>query len=146
MERTMLDEHKTFDHFWAEVVNTACHAINRLYLHKFLKKTSYELVTDKKPSVPYFQVFKSKYYNLQKRSKSSKFAPKVYEGFLLNYDLISLAYCVFNKDSGCVEITCDTVFNDTNGSQVEQLDLDVVDDEEALCDALQRMTIVDIRP
>ena len=30
--RTMLDEYKTPDNFWAEAVNTACHAINRLYL------------------------------------------------------------------------------------------------------------------
>jgi transposase InsO family protein len=29
--RTMLDEYKTSDQFWAEAVNTACHAINRLY-------------------------------------------------------------------------------------------------------------------
>src|SRR5438128_10645153 len=28
--RTMLDEYKTSDQFWAEAVNTACHAINRL--------------------------------------------------------------------------------------------------------------------
>jgi transposase InsO family protein len=33
MARTMLDEYKTSDRFWAEVVNTACYAINRLYLH-----------------------------------------------------------------------------------------------------------------
>jgi hypothetical protein len=41
---------------------------------------------------------------------------------------------------------CDVVFNDTNGSQKEQVDLDLVDDEEATCDALQRMTIGDVRP
>jgi hypothetical protein len=29
-----------------------------------------------------------------------------------------------------------TVFDETNGSQVEQYDLDVVDDEEASCEAL----------
>jgi hypothetical protein len=39
-------------------------------------------------------------------------------------------------DSGCVETTCDTVFDGTNGSQVEQYNLDIVDDEEAPCDAL----------
>jgi hypothetical protein len=39
-----------------------------------------------------------------------------------------------------------TVFDETNGSQVEQYDLDVVDDEEASCEALQRMTIGDVRP
>jgi transposase InsO family protein len=33
MARTMLDEYKTSDQFWAEAVNTACYAINRLYLH-----------------------------------------------------------------------------------------------------------------
>jgi transposase InsO family protein len=31
--RTMLDEYNTPDIFWAEAINTACHAINRLYLH-----------------------------------------------------------------------------------------------------------------
>jgi transposase InsO family protein len=33
MARTMLGEFKTPERFWSEVVNTACHAINRLYLH-----------------------------------------------------------------------------------------------------------------
>jgi hypothetical protein len=37
------------------------------------------------------------------------------------------------------------VFDETNGSQVEQCDFDVVDDEEAPCDALQKMAIGDIR-
>ena len=49
--RTMLDEYKTSDQFWAEAVNTACHAINRLYLHKILKKTAYELLTGNQPKV-----------------------------------------------------------------------------------------------
>jgi transposase InsO family protein len=31
--RTMLDEYKTPDRFWAEAINTACYPINRLYLH-----------------------------------------------------------------------------------------------------------------
>jgi hypothetical protein len=40
------------------------------------------------------------------------------------------------------------VFDETNGSQKEQvdLDLDLVDDEEAPCDALQRMMTGDVRP
>jgi transposase InsO family protein len=41
MARTMLDEYKTPDRFWAEAINTACYSINRLYLHRILKKTSY---------------------------------------------------------------------------------------------------------
>jgi hypothetical protein len=83
MARTMLDEYKTSDQFWVEAVNTVCHATNCLYFHKLLKKTSYELLTNNKSSVSYFRVFRSKCYVLQKRSKSSKFTPKVYESFLL---------------------------------------------------------------
>jgi hypothetical protein len=56
MARTMLDEYKTLDKFWAEAINTTCYSINRLYLHRTLKKTSYELITGKKPNVSYFRV------------------------------------------------------------------------------------------
>jgi hypothetical protein len=45
----------------------------------------------------------------------------------------------------CVETTCDAVFDETNGSQTEQCDLDLVDDEEAPCVILQRMAIGDWR-
>jgi transposase InsO family protein len=64
MVRPMLDEYKTFDQFWAETVNTACHVRDRLYLHKLLKKTPYELLTGNKPNVSYFRVFRSKCYVL----------------------------------------------------------------------------------
>jgi hypothetical protein len=146
MGRTMLDEYKTSDRFWAEAINTTYHATNCLYLHKLLKKTSYELLTCNKLNVSYFRVFGSKYYILQKRSKSSKFAPKTYKGFLLGYDSNSHIYRVFNVTTGCVETTCDVVFDGTNSSQKEHVDLDLVDDDEAPCDALQRMVIDDVRP
>jgi hypothetical protein len=79
-------------------------------------------------------------------SKSFKFASKVYEAFLLGYDSNSHAYRIFDMTSDCIETTCDTVFDETNSSQKEQVDLDLVDDKEAPCDALQRMAIGDIRP
>jgi transposase InsO family protein len=60
MARIMLGEYKTLEQFWLEVVNTTCHAINRLYLHRLLKKTSYELLTGNKPNISYFCVFGSK--------------------------------------------------------------------------------------
>jgi hypothetical protein len=82
LARTMLDEYKTPDQFWAEAINTACYSINWLYLHRILKKTSYELLTGKKPNVSYFRVFGSKCFILIKRVRNSKFAPKVVEGFL----------------------------------------------------------------
>jgi hypothetical protein len=129
--RTMLDEYKTPDRFWAEAINIACYSINRLYLHRILKKTSYELLTGKNPNVSYFRVFGSKCFILIKRDRKSKFAPKVVEGFLLGYDSNTTVYRVFNKSTGLVEVSCDIVFDETNGSQVEQVDLDELDDEEA---------------
>jgi hypothetical protein len=146
MARTMLDEYKTSDRFWAEAVNTACYAINRLYLHRILKKTSYELLTDKKPNVSYFRVFGSKCFILVKRGRSSKFAPKAVEGFLLGYDSNTRSYRVFNKSTGLVEVSRDIVFDETNGSQVEQFDLDELDDEEDPCIALRNISIGDVCP
>jgi hypothetical protein len=48
--------------------------------------------------------------------------------------------------TGCVETTCDALFDETNGSQKEQVDLNLVDDEKAPCDALQTIMIGDVRP
>jgi hypothetical protein len=146
MARTMLDVYKTPDRFWAEAINTACYSINLLYLHRILKKTSYELLTGKKPNVSYFSVFGSKCFILVKRGIKSKFAPKAVEGFLLGYDLNTKAYRVFNKSTRLVEVSCDIVFDVTNGSQVEQVDLDELDDEEASCVALTNMSIADVCP
>jgi transposase InsO family protein len=54
--RTILDGYKTLDWFWVEAINTACYSINQLYLHRILKKTSYELLNGKTPNVSYFRV------------------------------------------------------------------------------------------
>jgi hypothetical protein len=54
---------------------------------------------------------------------------------MLDYDSNSCAYRVFSKDSNCVETTCDAVLDKTNGSQVEQYDLDDVDDKQSPCDS-----------
>jgi hypothetical protein len=146
MARTMFDEYKTPDRFWAKAINTACYSINRLYLHRILKKTSYELLTGKKPNVSYFRVFGSKCFILVKRGRKYIFAPKAIDGFLLGYDSNTRAYRIFNKSTGLVEVSCDIVFDETNGSQVEQVDLDELDDEEAPCVALRNMSIGDVCP
>jgi transposase InsO family protein len=144
MARTMLEEYKTPERFWSEVVNTACHDINRLYLHRLLKM-SYELLTGNKPNVSYFCVFGSKCYILVKRGRHSKFAPKAVEGFLLGYDSNTKAYRVFNKSSCLVEVTSDVVFDETNGSPREQVDLDEIDEDEVPTAAMRTMAIGDVR-
>jgi hypothetical protein len=95
----------------------------------------------KSPMFHIFRVFGSKCFILIKRGIKSKFAPKAVEGFLLGYDSNTRAYRVFNKSTGLVEVSCDIVFDETNASQVEQVDLDELDDEEALCVALRNMSI-----
>jgi hypothetical protein len=146
MARTMLGEFKTSERFWSEAVNTSCHTINRLYLHRLLKKTSYELLTGNKPNVSYFRVFGSKCYILVKKCRHSKFAPKVVEEFLLGYDSNTKAYRVFNKSSGLVEVSSDIVFYETNGSPREQVDLDDIDEDEVPTAAMRTMAIGDVRP
>jgi hypothetical protein len=126
-------------------VNTACHAINRLYLHCLLKKTSYELLTINKPNDSYLRVFGSKCYILVKKGRHSKFAPKVVEGFLLGYDSNTKAYRVFIKSSRLVEVSSDVVFDETNGSPREQVDLDDVDEDEVLMAAMRTMATGDVR-
>jgi hypothetical protein len=103
-------------------------------------------VTGKKPNVSYFRVFGRKCFILVKRGRKSKFSPNAVEGLLLGYDSNTRAYRVFNKSTGLVEVSCDIVFDETNGSQVEQVDLDELDDEEASCVALRNMAIGDVCP
>jgi hypothetical protein len=146
MARTMLGEYKTPERFWSEAVNTACHAINWLYQHRLLKKTSYELLTGNKPNVSYFRVFGSKCYILVKKGRHSKFAPKAVEGFLLGYDSNTKSYRVFNKSSGLVEVSSDVVFDETNGSPIEPVDLDDIDEDEVPTAAMRTMAICDVRP
>jgi hypothetical protein len=146
MARTMLREYKTPERFWSEAMNTASHAINQHYLHRLLKKMSYELLTSNKPNVSYFRVFGSKCYILVKKVRHSKFAPKVVEGFLVGYDSNTKAYRVFNKSSALVEVSSDVVFDETNGSPREQDDLDDIDEDEVPTAAMRTMEIGDVRP
>jgi hypothetical protein len=132
--------------YFGDTINTACHAINRLYLHKKLKKTLYELLTGNKPKVSYFRVYRCKYFILNKKPKTSKFAPKIDEGFLLSYGSNEHAYRVFNKTFGRVEIAVDMTFDKSNGFQIEQVDSGVVGKEDLPCDAIKQLTIGDIRP
>jgi hypothetical protein len=142
----MLAEYKTPKRFWSEDVDTTFHAINWLYLHRLLKKTSYELLTGNKPNVSYFCVFRSKCYILVKRGRHSKFAPKAVEGVLLGYDSNTKACRVLNKSSGLVEVSIDIVFDETNGSPREQVDLDDVDEDGVPMAAIRTTVIGDVRP
>jgi hypothetical protein len=81
-----------------------------------------------------------------KKGRHSKFAPKVVEGFLLGYDSNTKAYRVLNKSSGLVEVSSDVVFDETNGSPREQVDLDDIDEDDVPTTAMRTMAIGDVRP
>jgi hypothetical protein len=125
MARTLLSEYKTPARFWAEAVNTACHNINRLYLHPLLKKTPYELLTNKKPNVSYFRVFGCKCYILKKGKRLSKFESKSDEGIFVGYSTESHTYRVFNTNTKVVEEAVDVTFDESNGSQGGQVANDI---------------------
>jgi hypothetical protein len=81
-----------------------------------------------------------------KKGRHSKFAPKAVEGFLLGYDSNTKVYRVFNKSLGLVEVSSDIVFDETNGSPREQVDLDDIDEDEVPTAAMRTMAIGDVRP
>jgi transposase InsO family protein len=65
--RAMLDDSGTPKKFWAEAINTSCHASNRVYIHRLLEKTPYELLIGKKPNISYFHVFECKCFIYKKK-------------------------------------------------------------------------------
>ncbi|WVZ64090.1 hypothetical protein U9M48_013659 [Paspalum notatum var. saurae] len=127
LARSMLDEYGTSEKFWAEAINTACYASNRLY-PRLLDKTPYELLNGRKPNISYFRVFGCKCYIYKKRQHLGN--PK---------------HTAFNNATGMVEETYGVEFDESNGSQ--EAHVDVVDiDEEPLVEAMKNMPIGDIKP
>jgi hypothetical protein len=47
----------------------------------------------------------------------------IVDGFLLGYDSNTKVYRVFNKSSRLVEVSSNAIFDETNGSPGEQVDL-----------------------
>jgi hypothetical protein len=116
----MLAEFKSSYNFWAEAINTACHASNRLYLRKGLNKTPYEILTGNKPNIKYFRVFGCKCFYLRKGVLLSKFDSKALEGIFVGYAAESHAFRIFDKESTRVVEVSNVRFDENDGSRVEQ--------------------------
>ncbi|WVZ83736.1 LOW QUALITY PROTEIN: hypothetical protein U9M48_030852 [Paspalum notatum var. saurae] len=132
LARAMLDDYGTSEDFWAEAINTTCHASNRVYLHRLLGKTPYELLIGRKPNISYFWVFGCKCF-IYKKKRLGKFGKRCD------------AYRVFNQTTRMIEETCDVEFDETNGFHGEVFSHDDVDDE-PLRDAMKNMTIGEVKP
>ena len=78
MARTMMAEFQSPYNFWAEAINTTCHASNRLFLRPLIEKTPYELLTGNKPNLKYFRVFGCTCQVYIKGCKLAKFEPRTF--------------------------------------------------------------------
>ena len=141
----MLDEYNTPEALWAEAINTACYASNRLFLQKFFGKTPYELLNGKKPDVSFFRVFGCKCYIYKKQQHLRKFQRRCDICFLIDCSSKSKAYRVFNHATGLVEEIYDVEFDESNGSQGAHENLDDVGDE-PLREAMKNIPVGDIKP
>ncbi|KAK1616000.1 hypothetical protein QYE76_021517, partial [Lolium multiflorum] len=146
MARTMLSEFNSPHNFWGEAISTAVHYSNRLFLRPLHNKTPYELLTGNKPNVTYIRVFGCKCLVKNNKGKLGKFETRSIEGIFVGYAENSHAYRYYNRSSGTIEVSCDVVFLEDNGSQVEQVVPCVAGNDDDPSSAIKHMGIGHIRP
>ncbi|KAK1686198.1 hypothetical protein QYE76_047046 [Lolium multiflorum] len=145
MARTMLSEFNSPHNFWGEAISTVVHYSNWLFLRPLHNKTPYELLTSNKPNVMYIRVFGCKCLVKNNKGKLGKFETRTIEGTFVGYAENSHAYRYYNKSTGAIEVSCDVVFLEDNGSQVEQVVPCVAGDDDP-SNAIKLMGIGHIRP
>jgi hypothetical protein len=65
---------------------------------------------------------------------------------LLGYGTNKHGYHVFNKTTSQVEIVIDVTFDETDGSQKEQVNVDVVGKEESSSQVIKKLTTSEVKP
>ena len=123
MARTMLDEHRTPRHFWAEAINTACYVANRIFLRAYLGKTSYKLRFGKQPKLSHLRPFRSKCFVLKKGKHLDKFESRCSDGDFLGYALHSRGFRVWNLDTKQVIEMCEVSFDESMPSTTPVFEL-----------------------
>ena len=103
-----------------EIVNIACHTVNRVYFIPGTKKTSYKLWKGRKPNVKYFQFFGSTCFILKDRENVGKFDSRSDEGIFLGYSFTSKAYRVYNKRTKKVMETVNVVIDESSEYGLEK--------------------------
>ncbi|KAK1611638.1 hypothetical protein QYE76_035311 [Lolium multiflorum] len=102
MARTMLSEFNSPHNFWGESISTVVHYSNRLFLHPLHKKIHTS-------------------FSQNNKGKLGKFETRTIEGTFVGYAENSHACRYYNKSIGAIEVSCDVVFLEDNGSQEEQV-------------------------
>nr|GEU61074.1 retrovirus-related Pol polyprotein from transposon TNT 1-94 [Tanacetum cinerariifolium] len=101
--RTMLANAKLPVTFWAEAVNTACYAQNRVLVNKSQNKTPYELFNGRTPAIGFLKPFGCHVMILNTLDNLGKFEAKGDEGYFIGFSMSSKAFRVFNKRTKRVE-------------------------------------------
>ena len=125
--RTMLLESGLSKGFWTEAIRTACYTQNRTTIVNRHNKTSFELFTERKPTVKYFHIFGCQCFILNQRDHLGKFDAKADRGIFVGYSLISAAYRVYNLKRKVIEESIHVTFEDS----VEGVLSDSVPDNES---------------
>jgi hypothetical protein len=112
MASTMLDEHRTPWHFWADAISTACYISNQLFLRSILHFTPFELRFGRKPSVSHFRAFGCKCFVL-KHGNLDKYEPRSFDGILLGYTLHDRSYRVYNFETNTIVESYNVTFDET---------------------------------
>ncbi|KAK1667790.1 hypothetical protein QYE76_055949 [Lolium multiflorum] len=142
MARTMLSEFNSPHNFWGEAISTAVHYSNRLFLRPLHNKTPYTVTS----LVMYIRVFGCKCLVKNNKGKLGKFETRTIEGIFVGYAENSHAYRYYNRSTGTIEVSCDVVFLEDNGSQVEQVVPCVAGNDDDPSSAIKHMGIGHIRP
>ena len=120
MARAMLHNKDVARNLWGEVINTACHTVNRVYFILGTKKTPYEFWKGRKPNVKYFRIFGSTCFILKDRENMGKFDSRRDEGIFLGYFSTSKTYRVYNKRTMKVMDTENVVIDESLDSSSEK--------------------------
>ncbi|GKD75871.1 retrovirus-related pol polyprotein from transposon TNT 1-94 [Tanacetum coccineum] len=88
MSHAMLDEQSIPQRFWCHALDTATYIFNRVYIRKFINKTPYEIIKNRKPSLEY-------------------------EGVFLGYSQTSKPYIVLNKETIRIEESLNVTFDES---------------------------------
>nr|GEW43875.1 retrovirus-related Pol polyprotein from transposon TNT 1-94 [Tanacetum cinerariifolium] len=113
MSNAMLDEQSIPKKFGCHALDIATCIFNRVYIRKFINKTPYEILRNRKPSLEYFMVFSCKVCILNTKVHLTKFDQKSYEGVFLGYSQTSKACIVLNKETMRIEESLKTTFDES---------------------------------
>ncbi|KAK1606629.1 hypothetical protein QYE76_030302 [Lolium multiflorum] len=128
MARTMLSEFNSPHNFWGEAISTR---LSTTPTGSSSVPSTTKLHTSSLPN---------------NKGKLGKFETRTIEGIFVGYAENSHAYRYYNRSSGTIEVSCDVVFLEDNGSQVEQVVPCVAGNDVDPSSAIKHMGIGHIRP